>query len=241
MQAKYDATVHLAQAERAGAELIDQAIASAVEVGADGRVSGVRYKRPDGSEARATAKVYVIAAHGIETPKLLLQSRTTERPHGVANSSDQVGRNLMDHPTRLSWALTAERLYPFRGPLSTGGIESPRAGNWRAEYGAFRVQLQNRGWEWAMGTPDHTVRKLAERGLRGADLTQALADHSERELGSGDDGGTAPVARESHRSQTTTSAMPSGFRVRASPTALTTTAVGRSTVASAFTRRSSRR
>jgi choline dehydrogenase-like flavoprotein len=34
-----------------------------------------------------------------------------------------------------------------------------------------------------MGTPDHTVRKLVERGLRGADLTQALADHSERELG----------------------------------------------------------
>ena len=88
----------------------------------------------------------------------------------------------MDHPTRLSWGLTAERLYPFRGPLSTGGIESPRAGNWRAEYGAFRVQLQNRGWEWSMGTPHHSVRKLAERGLRGADLTQALADHSEREL-----------------------------------------------------------
>jgi choline dehydrogenase-like flavoprotein len=33
-----------------------------------------------------------------------------------------------------------------------------------------------------MGTPNHSVRKLAERGLRGADLTQALADHSEREL-----------------------------------------------------------
>ena len=182
IQAKYDAMVHVTQAERAGAELVDRAIASVVEIGADGRVSNLRYKRPDGSESSVTAKVFVIAAHGIETPKLLLQSRTAERPRGVANSSDQVGRNLMDHPTRLSWALTDEPVWPFRGPLSTAGIESPRKGDWRARYGSFRVQLGNRGWAWSRGTPDTTVQKLAERGLRGADLSRAVADHSAREL-----------------------------------------------------------
>jgi choline dehydrogenase-like flavoprotein len=182
VQAKYDAMVHVTKAERAGAELIDRAIASAVEVGADGRVSGVRYKRPDGSEERVVAKVYVIAAHGVETPKLLLQSRTAERPGGVANSSDQVGRNLMDHPTRQSWALAGETLWPYRGPLSTSGIESPRSGDWRADHGSFRVQFHNRGWSWPMGTPDHTVRTLAEQGLRGRDLQRALADRSAREL-----------------------------------------------------------
>jgi choline dehydrogenase-like flavoprotein len=182
VQAKYDAMVHIAQAERSGAELIDRAIVSAVEIGPDGRVSGLRYRRPDGTEARTTARVYVIAAHGIETPKLLLQSRTDAHPHGVANSSDQVGRNLMDHPTRQSWGLAAEPLWPYRGPLSTAGIESTRAGNWRADHGAFRVQLHNRGWSWPMGTPDHTVRMLAERGIRGADLARALAAHSAREL-----------------------------------------------------------
>ncbi len=182
IQAKYDAMVHVTQAERAGAELVDRAIASVVEIGPDGRVSSLRYKRPDGSESSVTAKVFVIAAHGIETPKLLLQSRTAERPRGVANSSDQVGRNLMDHPTRLSWALTDEPVWPFRGPLSTAGIESPRKGDWRARYGSFRVQLGNRGWAWSSGTPDATVQKLAERGLRGADLSRAVAEHSEREL-----------------------------------------------------------
>jgi choline dehydrogenase-like flavoprotein len=182
VQAKYDATVHLTQAERRGTQIIDQAIASAIEIGSGGRVTAVRYKRPDRSEARVTARVYVIAAHGLETPKLLLQSRTAERPQGVANSSDQVGRNLMDHPTRLSWALAAEPLWPFRGPLSTAGIEAPRSGDWRADHASFRVQVANRGWEWAMGTPQQTVRKLAEDGLRGADLVRALADHSAREL-----------------------------------------------------------
>ena len=183
VQAKYDATVHVAMAERAGAELIDQAVVSAVEIGANGRVSGLRYKRPDGTEARAVGRAYVIAAHGIETPKLLLQSRTAERPGGVANASDQVGRNLMDHPSRLSWALAAEPLWPYRGPLSTSGIESPRAGSWRADHGAFRVQIDNRGWAWPMNTPDHTVRTLLDLGLRGADLDRALADRSARELG----------------------------------------------------------
>ena len=46
-------------------------------------------------------------------------------PRGVANSSDQVGRNLMDHPTQLSWALADEPVYPYRGPLSTSGHREP--------------------------------------------------------------------------------------------------------------------
>jgi len=93
-----------------------------------------------------------------------------------------VGRNLMDHPTRLSRALTAEPLWPYRGPLSTAGIESPRVGDWRARYGSFRVQLGNAGWAWSTGTPESTVRRLASQGLRGAALSRALADHGAREL-----------------------------------------------------------
>src|SRR6185295_1249821 len=114
--------------------------------------------------------------------KLLLQSRTAERPAGVANSSDQVGRNLMDHPTRLSWAHAAEPVWPYRGPLSTGGIESPRFGDWRADHGSFRVQLSNDAWSWPTGGPASTARALAEQGLRGADLARALRDRSSREV-----------------------------------------------------------
>ena len=183
VQAKYDATVHVAQAERAGAELLDRAVAAAVEIGADGRVAAIRFTRPDGSDERAVGRVFVIAAHGIETPKLLLQSRSDARPGGVANSSDQMGRNLMDHPSQLSWGLAGEPLWPYRGPLSTAGIESTRAGTWRGEHAAFRIQFDNRGWSWPMGTPEHTVRELLKQGLRGAALDRALADRTSRELG----------------------------------------------------------
>jgi choline dehydrogenase-like flavoprotein len=183
VQAKYDATTHVAQAERAGAELVAESVVSHVEVGPDGRITALTIKRPDGSEDRAIGKVFVIAAHGIETPKLLLQSRTEQLPRGVANSSDQVGRNLMDHPSQLTWALAGEPLWPYRGPLSTGGIESTRKGDWRAEHASFRIQLDNRGWAWPKETPDSTVRELVQRGLRGAELDRALADRSSRELG----------------------------------------------------------
>ena len=182
IQAKYDATVHVARAERLGVTVVDRAVVSIIDVGPDGRVASVRVKRPDGSEERAVGRVFVIAAHGIETPKLLLQSRTASRPGGVANSSDQVGRNLMDHPTQLSWALAGEPLWPYRGPMSTSGIESPRAGQWRAGRPSFRIQVGNTGWEWPMGTPGYTVRTLLDAGLRGGELDRALADHSAREI-----------------------------------------------------------
>ena len=183
IQAKYDATSHVARAERAGAELLPEAVVSKLEVGLDGRITAATVKRPDGGEDQAVGKVFVIAAHGIETPKLLLQSRSERWPNGVANSSDQVGRNLMDHPSQLTWALAGEPLWPYRGPLSTAGIESTRAGSWRNEHAAFRIQIDNRGWAWPMGTPDHTVRELLEQGLRGAELDRALAHRTSREIG----------------------------------------------------------
>ena len=84
----------------------------ALDVNNEGRVTQVRFKRPDGSEHSAVGQIEVIAAHGIETPKLLQMSRTDALPNGVANSSGVVGRYLMDHPVQLSWALANEPLYP---------------------------------------------------------------------------------------------------------------------------------
>jgi hypothetical protein len=83
--------------------------------------SAIRFKRWDGSEGRATAKVFVIAAHAIETPRLLLASRSEATPNGVANGPDQLGRNLMDHPTQLSWAGRSGALAPIAA-RSTSGI-----------------------------------------------------------------------------------------------------------------------
>ena len=182
IQAKYDATVHVARAEKAGASVIAQAVVYQVDVGADRKVSAIRYKKPDGSSARLTAKVFVLAAHAIEIPKLLLLSKGRNAPAGVANGSDQVGRNLMDHPVQLSYALAAQPVWPYRGPLSTSGVENTRAGDWRATRPAFRIEIGNDGWSWPTGAPTSDAQALAAQGLRGVALQKALLDRTSREI-----------------------------------------------------------
>ena len=152
--------------------LHEQTTAVFVEVGADRKVSAIRFKRWDGSEGRATGKVFVLAAHAIETPRLLLNSKSEATPNGVANSSDQVGRNLMDHPTQLSWALANDAVYPYRGPLATSGIENLRDGDFRKTRGAFRIEIGNDGWSWPTGAPISTAQDLAKQGLRGSGARQ---------------------------------------------------------------------
>ena len=41
------------------------------------------------------AKLFIIAAQAVETSRLLLNSDSKEHPHGLANSSKQVGKNLL--------------------------------------------------------------------------------------------------------------------------------------------------
>ncbi len=182
VQAKYDATVHIDRAVAAGAVLHEQTNAVFVEVGPDRTVNAIRFKRWDGSEGTATGKVFVLAAHAIETPRLLLNSKGETTPNGAANSSDQVGRNLMDHPTQLSWALANDALYPYRGPLSTSGIENLRDGDFRKTRGAFRIEIGNDGWSWPTGAPISTAQNLANQGLRGSGLDNALAFQSARHI-----------------------------------------------------------
>ena len=49
-------------------------------------------------EHRVNAKVVVLAAHAIETPRLLLMSANATFPDGLANSSGMVGQELHEPP-----------------------------------------------------------------------------------------------------------------------------------------------
>ena len=165
IQAKYDATVTLSEAQQTGnVDVLDQTVATRVTVAEGGQISGVEYVQWTRENGRleqtgtgtAVGTVYVLAAHAIETPKLLLMSRRDDQGqliHGVANSSDQVGRNLMDHPLYLSWGLSPNPVYGYRGPLATSGIETLRDGAFRSERAAWRVEIGNEGWNFSITDP----------------------------------------------------------------------------------------
>jgi len=93
--AKYSADHHVRKAERAGARVVDRAPVQRLET--DGRrVTGARYATPDG-EYEQRARQFVLAAGGVETPRLLLLSESRDHPDGLANSSGLVGRYFMEH------------------------------------------------------------------------------------------------------------------------------------------------
>ncbi|HYN19909.1 MAG TPA: GMC family oxidoreductase [Thermoanaerobaculia bacterium] len=167
IQAKYDATVTLGDALQTGfVDLMPQTVATKVLVDGNGKVSGIEYLRYQDATTRegavqgtATGTLYVLAAHAVEVPKMLLLSATDAMPNGAANRSGLVGCNLMDHPTYLSWGLMPEGapMYPYRGPIATSGIESLRNGAFRSQRAAFRVEIGNDGWSWPTGDPYTTT------------------------------------------------------------------------------------
>ena len=62
---------------------------------ASGRISHVEYFDKAGASKRVNARIYVVACQAIETARLLLRSTGEKHPNGLANSSGQVGRNLL--------------------------------------------------------------------------------------------------------------------------------------------------
>jgi choline dehydrogenase-like flavoprotein len=61
-----------------------------------------------GTEVELRARIVVLSAGALHTPQILLRSRNEFWPLGLANSSDQVGRNLMFHTSDI-FALWAPR------------------------------------------------------------------------------------------------------------------------------------
>lgn len=77
--------------------LIPNAMARKVTSDEEGRATGVSYVDTDSRrEYKVSADVVVLAASACESARLLLNSSSTRHPNGLANSSDTVGKYLMD-------------------------------------------------------------------------------------------------------------------------------------------------
>jgi choline dehydrogenase-like flavoprotein len=60
------------------------------------RIASIVY-RQKGEEKRLSPKIVILSAGAIRSATLLLSSADGRNPNGLANSSDQVGRNFMNH------------------------------------------------------------------------------------------------------------------------------------------------
>ncbi|MCT2578775.1 GMC family oxidoreductase [Mesorhizobium sp. P16.1] len=59
----------------------------------------------DGVERRISAGVFAVAAGAVQSAALLLRSANAAHPRGLANGSDQLGRNFMNHNTTAMLAI----------------------------------------------------------------------------------------------------------------------------------------
>lgn len=178
VQAKYSALKTLKSASDSGkVDIRAQCVASKLVVDStSGSVTGVEYKRylDPGQTAfvteQANGKIIVLASNAIQNAVLLLASN-------AAQSSGQVGRNLMDHPYVSFFALSPEPVYPFRGPDTTSGVESLRDGQFREKHASFRASLANWGWS---GEPLASVKDLLSQNCFGRDFRNKLRDKMTR-------------------------------------------------------------
>jgi choline dehydrogenase-like flavoprotein len=95
---KMDAeTVGLSNAlQHPNVTLVTGARATRLIAGPEGRITGVVVDR-DGQTEMMTARVVVLSAGAVQSAALLLASADAANPAGLANRSDQVGRNFMNH------------------------------------------------------------------------------------------------------------------------------------------------
>lgn len=159
-----------------GVKLMQRARASRVETDAQGMATGVTYiDRETGKEHFQAARIVILAANGIGSPRLLLNSTSAKFPNGLANSSDMVGRNLMMHPHGMVMGLFDDFFDSWQGPSgqraysqqfseTQAGVGFYRGAKWQL-MGTGGPLSQIGAWPWgkAIGWGDEFHRTVRQR------------------------------------------------------------------------------
>jgi choline dehydrogenase-like flavoprotein len=174
--AKYTGDIHVDKALAKGARLLSNAVVYRLDADDAGRIVSVSYMTPDKTRHTLHAKQFVLAAHAIETPKILLMSTSTRYPNGLANSSGMVGRNLMDH-TGLGFNIVAkDELWPGTGPNALLVFLNARDGAFRKTRASYKTKLRNTAVNTAV------TQALLAKGIMGSELDRQIKFQSARQV-----------------------------------------------------------
>lgn len=166
--ARYGADIHVDKAlETGSATLFENTVARRILTQTSGEVSGVLATTMDGEDVEVSADNYILAAHSVESARLLLLSE-------IANSSDQVGRNLMEHWYTGAGGFVESSVYPYRI-----GFETLECNHWydgpaRRDRGAIKLSFIDRRDPIQIGLRE---------GLLGTDLAQKDCEEFGRWVG----------------------------------------------------------
>ena len=111
MHAKSDADVIAVRPaiEHDNVDLLRNAVVRRLETDETGRTVTSVVAEVDGEEQRFAGDIVVLSAGAVNSAKLLLASANDRHPKGLANGSDQVGRNYVFHNSRAFLAVSTEQ------------------------------------------------------------------------------------------------------------------------------------
>ena len=100
----------------------------------------------DGAKEAYSAEIVVVSAGAANTAKLLLASANDKHPNGLANGSDQVGRNYMFHDSQAVLAIS----------------EEPNPTVFQKTLGVNDYYLASEEWEFPMGNIQMVGKSVSE-------------------------------------------------------------------------------
>lgn len=105
---------HIPKAIQAGADVLPDCMVTEVLMGKDGRTKGVTFVH-NGKSYEQKAKLVILSAFVVETPRLLLHSANAQFPDGLANSSGMVGKSIMVHSSDDVYAKFDDEIRLYKG------------------------------------------------------------------------------------------------------------------------------
>ena len=141
--AMYNGIHTIEAAEKLGAQVLAEAVAYKIDTDAQNRVTAIHWYDNNKVSHKATGRSFVIACNALETPRLLLLAANEQNPNGIANSSDQVGRNMLDH-SGFHCSFIADRpIWLGRGPAQSSCMVGPRDGAFPSQSSPTKIILNN--------------------------------------------------------------------------------------------------
>ena len=184
IDAQYHGGIAADAAEAAGAKLIANANVYQLEHDAQGRIAAALITTPTRPRIGSPARPSSSPPTASKARACCCCRPATSIPKGLANSSDMVGRNLMDHPSTSLTFDADEELWLGRGPQSPSSINTMRDGAFRSEHAPYRLDFTNISRvDGATQTPDRGGR-LRRRTGKAAALQRGARDEREERAGS---------------------------------------------------------
>jgi choline dehydrogenase-like flavoprotein len=152
-------------------ELRAESRAIAIEHDAEGKACAVVYVDAEGHAHRQAAAVVVLAGNCVESPRLLLNSKSGAFPDGLANNHGQVGRYYLRHVVQTVWSVFDQPVNMHRGELMGGLVtDFARHDPARGFAGGYYIELNS------MGLP--TTAAFLNPGWWGRDFANVIEQYA---------------------------------------------------------------